>query len=55
MSLIETFARGRFVVTRGFFGGNAAAAGVSGGAWASLVQAGLVQRGGVESSLVRPG
>jgi hypothetical protein len=54
MSLIETFARGRFVVTRGFSGANAAAAGVSGGAWASLVQADLVERG-VESSLVHPG
>ena len=54
MSLIETFARGRFVAMRGFFGANAAA-GVSGGAWASLVQAGLVERGGGESSLVRPG
>ena len=55
MSLIETFASGRFVVTRGFSGANAAAAGVSDGAWTSLVQADLVERGGVESSLVRPG
>jgi hypothetical protein len=55
MSLIETFARGRFVVMRGFFGANAAAAGVSGGSWSSLVQADLAERGGGESSLVRPG
>ena len=54
MPSIETFARGRFVVMRGFFEANAAAAGVSGGAWASLVQADLVERGGGESSLVRP-
>jgi len=55
MSLIETFAPGRFAVMRSFCGASAAAAGVSGGAWASLVQADLVERGGVESSLVRPG
>jgi hypothetical protein len=54
MSLIETFARGRFVVMRGFFEPMPPQPGFRAGV--CLVGPGdLVERGGVESSLVRPG